>query len=266
MNTRSMARGQQEQLSIATVAHKHGDSLPPPLSGEQQGSAVDVFVEFEHSVEQSDGQHESGQEGKAAAVESEKEALDAVEDITKHLNKISFGGSLGKVAKITTSVALKAQLPSICNEVFTVLGPYNLEATYQRALAMELRARGVRVTSEVEIPICYKGQRIATRRLDLHLQLDKPVILELKAVTTKLTSTHLKQLEFYLTHFDVSEGYLINFPHVTGFPDDNGVVYGQEVLQPEGGAGVSDRVTRSSTPRKDALPEVIHVHKVAALA
>ncbi|RLN91150.1 hypothetical protein BBJ28_00017595 [Nothophytophthora sp. Chile5] len=265
MNTRSMARGQQERLSVATATRKRGDSLLRPLSDEQQDSAADVLIEVEHSVEQSDGQHESDQEGKAAGVNSEKEASDAVEDITKHLNKISFGECLGKVAKITTTSALKTQLPSICNEVFTVLGPYNLEATYQRALAMELRARGVHVTSEVEIPIFYKGQRIATRRLDLYLQLDKPVILELKAVTTKLTSTHLKQLEFYLTHFGASEGYLINFPHITGFPNDNGVVYGQEVLQPEG-AGVSDRVTRSSTPRKDALPEVIHVHKLAPLA
>ncbi|KAF4045524.1 PD-(D/E)XK nuclease superfamily [Phytophthora infestans] len=194
------------------------------------------------------------------------ETNDAITEITEHLHTISFGeprdATSTDLPKIATCSQLKEELPAVCNEVFRVLGSYNLEATYQRALARELKDRGVTVFSEVEIPVEYKGQRVATRRLDLYLKLDRPVILELKAVVTGLKTDHMKQLKFYMTHFNVNDGYLINFPHVTGFPDDdNSAHYVERVLQPEGGVGVSDRVTRSSTPRKNAIPSIIHVHK-----
>ncbi|KAF4027740.1 PD-(D/E)XK nuclease superfamily [Phytophthora infestans] len=149
------------------------------------------------------------------------ETNDAITEITEHLHKISFGeprdATSTDLPKIATCSQLKEELPAVCNEVFRVLGSYNLEATYQRALARELKDRGVTVFSEVEIPVEYKGQRVATRRLDLYLKLDRPVILELKAVVTGLKTDHMKQLKFYMTHFNVNDGYLINFPHVTGF-------------------------------------------------
>jgi len=183
-----------------------------------------------------------------------KKARDAIAELAEGVHNISFGepsdSATATLDKITTCSQLEEAIPAICNEVFSVLGPYNLEATYQR---------GVTVLSEVTIPILYKGQRIATRRLDLYLKLDRPVILELKAVVTGLKPEHMKQLKFYLQHFKVSDGILINFPHMTGFPDESNVEYVQHVLQPEGGAGVTDRVTRSSTPRKDAAPQIIHV-------
>ncbi|GMF10729.1 unnamed protein product [Phytophthora lilii] len=134
---------------------------------------------------------------------TETKMHDAVAELTENLHKISFGEPRDAAANvpstISTSKELKEQLPAICNEVFRVLGPYNLEATYQRALALELRERDVTVLSEVEIPVEYKGQRIATRRVDLYLRLDKPVILELKAVTAALKTEHIKQLKFYMT-------------------------------------------------------------------
>ncbi|GMF50780.1 unnamed protein product [Phytophthora fragariaefolia] len=193
---------------------------------------------------------------------------DAIAELTMNLHKISFGEPVDAstkppLPKISSCSQLNEELPAICNEVFGVVGPYNLEATYQRALALELRDRGVTVLSEVEIPVLYKGQRIATRRVDLYLKLDKPVILELKAVVTGLKPDHLKQLKFYMTHFNVVEGFLINFPHITGFPDESSVQYTEDVLQPENGEGVGDRVTRSKTPRKDAMPKIIRVQRVA---
>ncbi|KAG7397998.1 hypothetical protein PHYBOEH_011830 [Phytophthora boehmeriae] len=202
----------------------------------------------------------------------EEEELDAIVDITKHLFKISFGGeetlAAEDVGTISTAREFEAQLPDICNEVFQVLGPYQLEATYQRALAKELTARGVSVTSEVEIPIYYKNERIATRRLDLFLQFPgdkRTVILELKALATALKTDHMKQLQFYMNHLQVEEGYLINFPHLAGFPADSTAIYKQEVLQSENGEGVSDRTTRSKTLKKDVLPHIIHVHKARGI-
>lgn len=226
---------------------------------QDEASAVPSTHETSATQDRGNNQEEHEQE-------VETKTRDVVAELTENLHKISFGEPSASVVndltKITSSNQLKEELPFICNEVFRVLGPYNLEATYQRALALELRDRGVMILSEVEIPIEYKGQRIATRRVDLYLKLDKPVILELKAVVTGLKMEHLKQLKFYMTHFNVSEGYLINFPHITGFPEENNVQYIEHVLQPEGGVGVSDRVTRSSTLRKNTTSNIIHVQQV----
>jgi GxxExxY protein len=194
-----------------------------------------------------------------------KKPRDIVAELAEGILTISFGdprdATTAKGDKITTRSQLKGQLPAICNEVFSVLGPYNDEGTYQRALARELEDRGVTVLSEVSIPILYKGQRISTRRLDLYLKLDRPVILELKAVNG-LTPKNMKQLKFYLQHFKVSDGILINFPRIQEFPAENNAQYVEHVLQPEGGVGLSDRVTRSSTRRKDALPHIIYVKEL----
>ncbi|KAL4092779.1 hypothetical protein PRIC1_011770 [Phytophthora ramorum] len=239
MNTRSKSHEQDEPLVVASV------SLAEEATVEDRGNNQE--------------EHEETGEAKTR---------DAIAELTEHLHKISFGepkdASSEELSNITSSSQLKGELPAICNEVYRVLGAYNLEATYQRALALELRDRGVTVLSEVEIPIFYKGQKIATRRVDLYLKLDKPVILELKAVATGLKPEHMKQLKFYMTQFKVREGYLINFPHIAGFPNESSVQYTEQVLQPESAAGVSDRATRSTTPRKDAVPKVIHVQKVKA--
>ncbi|OQS04735.1 hypothetical protein THRCLA_20807 [Thraustotheca clavata] len=196
-----------------------------------------------------------------------KEAHD-VNKITKHMQNVSIEYGETKEfgdTKIENSKDLMENLPAICNEIFEILGQQNLEATYQSALCEELQRRGVIVASEVDIPIKYKGLQIATRRIDLLLYLEKPVILELKAVTGNLLPTHLMQLQYYMTHSRVEEGYLINFPHITGFPaPSNGIVYKQTVLQPENGPTVSDCVTRSSTGKKDVKPVVIRVTKVDA--
>ncbi|KAG7376131.1 hypothetical protein PHYPSEUDO_014402 [Phytophthora pseudosyringae] len=230
MNTRSKTR-EQDEASFATAS----DILPP---SEDRGNNQE--------------EHER---------DAETNTRDAVVELAENLHKISFGeakrdSSTEDLARITSSSQLKEELPAICNEVFCVLGPYNLEATYKGALARELKDRGVTVFSEEKIPLEYKGQQIATRRVDLYLKLDKPVILELKAVVGSLTSEHMKQLKFYMTHFNVSEGYLINFPHISGFPDGDNVPYVEHALQ---GNGVSDRVTRSKTTRKSEMTNIIHV-------
>lgn len=202
------------------------------------------------------------------AIEQERQvqSCNVVAQLGEQMRKISFGEPnglrLNDLPRMTNSKQLYTELVGLCNEVYRVLGPYNLEATYQRALARELQNRGVLVKSEIEIPIEYKGQHIATRRVDLYLKLDQPVLLELKAVVTGLKTEHLKQLKYYMTHLKVTEGYLINFPHITGFPDQNNVLCVEHVLQPQGGVGVSDRVTRSSTPRKNLMPTIIHVQQI----
>lgn len=53
-----------------------------------------------------------------------------------------------------------------------------MEKTYQRALELELSARGLEYNREVNIPIYFKGRKIDTRRVDFVVE---DVIVEIKA-------------------------------------------------------------------------------------
>jgi GxxExxY protein len=166
------------------------------------------------------------------------------------------------VSPIRTLSDLEAHLPHICESIAEVLGKRNLEATYQRALKMDLEEAGVEVMEEVPINILYKGKPVATRRADLILKTaDGQVsIIELKAIAS-LTGENLRQMEYYLAHFRVDTGFLVNFPHEVGFPDisDIGCVFSQ--LRLSGDVDIlPDRTTRAGSSRvKPRTPQVVKV-------
>ena len=96
-------------------------------------------------------------------------------------------------------------------KVHTVLGPGLLESVYQACLAHELRKQGLRVLTEVELPVVYDGEEIELGfRIDLLV--DDLVIVEVKCVDV-LHRMHQAQL-LRLSRKQV--GLLINFhvPHL----------------------------------------------------
>jgi GxxExxY protein len=93
--------------------------------------------------------------------------------------------------------------------VHTALGPGLLESTYEKCLVYELRKRGLRVASQVSLPVLYDGMEIdAGYRLDVVVE--DAVIVELKAVE-KLLPVHEAQLLSYLKLSGFKAGLLINF-------------------------------------------------------
>jgi len=83
-----------------------------------------------------------------------------------------------------------------CIAVHTALGPGLLESAYQACVTYELNARGLKVQTQVPLPINYRGVLIdAAYRLDLVI--DDLVIVELKAVE-RLMPIHEAQLLSYL--------------------------------------------------------------------
>lgn len=93
--------------------------------------------------------------------------------------------------------------------VHTVLGPGLLESAYEACLKHELKKSGLKVLSQVELPVIYDGLEIELGyRLDLLVE-DK-IILELKAVK-ELTPLHQAQLLSYLKLSGLQLGLLINF-------------------------------------------------------
>jgi GxxExxY protein len=94
-------------------------------------------------------------------------------------------------------------------EVHRHIGPGQLEATYHRAMEIELNLCGVPFQSEAPVPITYKGNAISTGRIDLLIG-DRDLVLELKAVD-QLASIHDAQLIAYLKTVGAPLGILINF-------------------------------------------------------
>ncbi len=94
-------------------------------------------------------------------------------------------------------------------DVHTVLGPGLLESVYETALAYEIRQSGLRVRSQVPLPMLYKAERMEVGfRLDLLVE--EKVIVEIKPVDS-LLDVHHKQLLTYLKLSGLKLGLLINF-------------------------------------------------------
>jgi GxxExxY protein len=94
-------------------------------------------------------------------------------------------------------------------EVHRHLGAGLLEGIYRDALAEELRRRAIPVSTELRLPVHYKGVRIA-HPLRMDLVAFGALIIEVKAVAT-LLSVHHAQLATYLRLSGLPTGLLINF-------------------------------------------------------
>lgn len=94
-------------------------------------------------------------------------------------------------------------------EVHRHLGPGLLESTYEECLAFELLNRKLVVERQLELPVHYKGQRLAAGyRIDLLV--NQQVIVELKSVQ-KLEPIHDAQLLTYMKLANKRYGLLLNF-------------------------------------------------------
>ena len=109
---------------------------------------------------------------------------------------------------------LTGQIIGAAMEVHTVLGPGLLESTYETCLLHELKIGGFNASSQVYLPVKYKGTNLdAGYRIDLIVE--DSIIVELKAVET-LTKLHTAQILAYMKLNKTRLGLLINFnvPHL----------------------------------------------------
>ena len=91
----------------------------------------------------------------------------------------------------------------------TLGGPGLLESVYEEALAWELRQAGLPIARQVELPINYKGNKLATP-LRIDLIVGRKVIVECKA-TERYNSISEVQTLTYLRLSDLKLGIVINF-------------------------------------------------------
>ena len=93
-------------------------------------------------------------------------------------------------------------------EVHRQLGPGLLESTYESALCIEMKAKGLRYARQVSIPLHYRGELIAEHRLDLIVE--GTIVVEIKSVE-RLVPLHWAQVLTYLRVASLKVGLLVNF-------------------------------------------------------
>lgn len=96
-------------------------------------------------------------------------------------------------------------------EVYNELGYGMAEEIYQQSLEIELASREIPFATKQELPVFYKGQRLATW-YQPDLLVFGALVVELKAVA-ELASEHEAQLFNYMRVSRRSVGYVINFGH-----------------------------------------------------
>lgn len=93
--------------------------------------------------------------------------------------------------------------------VYNKLGPGLLESVYQKILIYELEENGLKVKSELVLPIIY-DKKVFDVNFRIDILVEDKVILELKSVK-ELEPIHFKQLNTYLKLSDKKLGLLVNF-------------------------------------------------------
>ncbi len=94
-------------------------------------------------------------------------------------------------------------------EVHKVLGAGLLESVYEKCFIQELHLRDLKVKSQIQVPIHYKGIKVEAD-LKLDLLIEDLIAVELKAVE-KLMGIHAAQTLSYMKLLQKPKGILINF-------------------------------------------------------
>ena len=94
-------------------------------------------------------------------------------------------------------------------QVHKEMGPGLLESVYELCLIKELELYGLKIESQVSIPLMYKGYELS-KDFRIDILVEKEIIIEIKAVEV-LLPVHKAQIISYLKLADKKLGFLINF-------------------------------------------------------
>ena len=103
---------------------------------------------------------------------------------------------------------LTARIHKVFYAVYNELGHGFLESIYREAMTMALVAAGLKVETEVPLPVSFRGKVIGTFRADMIVE--GKVIVELKSAAA-LSEAHQAQIVNYLRATPIEIGLLFNF-------------------------------------------------------
>jgi len=105
---------------------------------------------------------------------------------------------------------LSAKVGNAASEVYSELGPFLSPSIYRSCMMMELRSVGVRVQSQVFVPVFYRGKRVKGEEFEIDLLVEDELIVEILTMERVLES-HKRQMLMYLQAAGKPLGLLINF-------------------------------------------------------
>ncbi len=108
---------------------------------------------------------------------------------------------------------LSSQIIKAAINVHKELGPGLLESVYQSCMVIELSNMGVKVRSEVPLPVFYHGHIVHEKGFRLDMLVEDKIVVELKSVE-QVQGVHKKQLFTYLRLAKKPLGLLINFNEI----------------------------------------------------
>jgi GxxExxY protein len=104
--------------------------------------------------------------------------------------------------------ALVTDTIGCCIKVHRALGPGLLETVYSRAVAIELRTKGISFDRERRYQVSYRGELLCEQHLDFVIA--DVIVLEIKSIEA-IAPIHHAQLLSYLRVSKLRVGLLVNF-------------------------------------------------------
>jgi len=105
---------------------------------------------------------------------------------------------------------LSSNIGNAASKVHKELGPFLSNTIYRSCMVMELRNMGIRVQSQVSVPVFYRGKRVKGEEFEIDLLVENELIVQILALD-RVLEFHKRQMLMYLQVSKKPLGLLINF-------------------------------------------------------
>ncbi len=95
-------------------------------------------------------------------------------------------------------------------KVHKELGPFLSPTIYRSCMIMELRSMGIRVQSQVSLPVFYRGKKVKGEEFEIDLLVENELLVQILALE-RVLEFHKRQILMYLQVARKPLGLLINF-------------------------------------------------------
>jgi GxxExxY protein len=120
---------------------------------------------------------------------------------------------------------LSSKVGNGASKVHSELGPFLSPSIYRSCMILELQSMGIRVQSQVSLPVFYRGKKVKGEEFEIDLLVANELIVQILA-QERVLEFHKRQLLMYLQVARKPLGLLINFGErllMTAFEGSSGL-------------------------------------------
>jgi len=105
---------------------------------------------------------------------------------------------------------LSTEVGNAASKVHKELGPFLIPSIYRSCMIIELQGMGIRVQSQVSIPVFYRGKKVKGEKFEIHLLVENELVVEILSLE-KIPEFYNRRMLMYLQIAEKPLGMLINF-------------------------------------------------------